>query len=95
MTSAHRPSPNSDLCITCHAGSRAALPPSTHASRRRAAVKNRTCSCVHESGAACGRRHRARGACELHCQRWLRHTALCLQLRTCAPTAVRGGGTGG
>ena len=75
MTAAHRPAPNSGIGITCHAGSRGA-PPSTHASRRRATVKNRTCSYVYESGAECGRRHLARGYCELHYQRWLRGSSM-------------------
>ena len=76
MTSAQSPSPNIGICITCHAGSRGAPPPSTHASRRRATVKNRTCSYVHESGEECGRRHLARGYCELHYQRWLRGSSM-------------------
>ena len=38
-------------------------------------MKNRTCSYVYESGAECGRRHLARGYCELH-KRWLRGASM-------------------
>ena len=34
-------------------------------------MKNRICSYVYESGEECGRRHLARGYCELHYKRWL------------------------
>ena len=39
-------------------------------------MKNRTCSYVYESGAECGRRHLARGYCELHYQRWWRGSSM-------------------
>ena len=46
------------------------------ASRRRATVKNRTCSYVHESGEECARKHLARGYCETHYKRWLRGASM-------------------
>ena len=39
-------------------------------------MKTRTCSYVHESGAECGRRHLARGYCELHYKRWWRGSSM-------------------
>ena len=39
-------------------------------------MKNRTCSYVYESGEECGRRHLARGYCELHYKRWLRGASM-------------------
>ena len=39
-------------------------------------MKNRTCSYVYESGEECGRRHLARGYCELHYQRWWRGASM-------------------
>ena len=74
MTAAPSPRPNRGLCHMPRGEPR--RPPSTHASRRRATVKTRTCSYVHESGAECGRRHLARGYCALHYQRGWRGSSM-------------------